>query len=89
MEEKIEINVFLSKLVSAIMKKFESTDSGMREIKAEIERLKQSGDKAAIKSLDDKVRNMEFTINSLKNKSQIDTSILKLIETEEADRKVM
>ena len=87
MEDKIELNVFLNKLVSAIVKKFESMENGMKDIKAQMETIKQSDDKATLKSLEDKVRNLETTVNSLKSKNQIDTSILKLIETEEGQRK--
>ena len=87
MDERIELNVFLSKLVSAIVKKFESIDSNMKDMKMQIDALKQGSNSNSIKALDDKMRNLEMTVNSLKSKSQIDTSILRLIETEEGQRK--
>lgn len=87
MDERIELNVFLSKLVAAIVQKFESMDAKMRDMRMQIDSLKQGSNQNAIKSLEDKVRNLEMTVNSLKSKSQIDTSILKLIETEEGQRK--
>jgi hypothetical protein len=87
MEEKIELNIFLNKLVSAVTKKFEKLESDMEILKTDLEKFKQTGQKDNLKDFEEKLRNMEFSINSLKNKSQIDKSILKLIETEEQDRK--
>ena len=87
MEEKIELNIFLNKLVSAVTKKFEKLELDMEMLKTELEKLKQPGEKNNIKEFEEKLRNMEFSINSLKNKSQIDKSILKLIETEEQERR--
>jgi TolA-binding protein len=87
MEEKIELNIFLNKLVSAVTKKFEKLEVDMEMLKTELEKFKQTGQKDNLKEFEEKLRNMEFSINSLKNKSQIDKSILKLIETEEQERK--
>ena len=87
MEDKIELNVFLNKLVSAIVKKFESIENDMKNLRMEVDRLKQTNDKSALKDLEDKMRTLEYSINSLKNKNQIDKSILNLIEKEEDDRK--
>jgi chaperonin cofactor prefoldin len=87
MEEKIELNAFLNRLVSDVIKKFEKIESDLSIIKTDMDRLKQSDDKSALKALDDRLKNLEFSVNSLKNKSQIDKSILKLIETEEQERK--
>jgi len=87
MEEKIELNIFLNKLVSAVTKKFEKLEVDMETLKTDLEKLKQPGEKNNIKEFEEKLRSMEFSINSLKNKNQIDKSILKLIETEEQDRK--
>jgi hypothetical protein len=87
MEEKIELNIFLNKLVSAVTKKFEKLEADMEILKTDLEKFKQTGQKGDLKEFEEKLRNMEFSINSLKNKSQIDKSILKLIETEEQERK--
>ena len=87
MEDKVELNVFLNKLVSAIVKKFESIENNMKSLRMEVDRLKQTDDKSALKDLEDKMRTLEYSINSLKNKNQIDKSILNLIEKEEDERK--
>ena len=84
MEEKIELNIFLNKLVSAVTKKFEKLEKDIEIVKSDVEKVKQSGN---LKDVEDKLRNLEFSLNSIKNKSQIDKSILKLIETEEEERK--
>jgi len=85
MEEKIELNVFLNKLVSAFTKKFEKLENDIKLLKTDIE--KQSKEKIDLKDIENKLRNLEISINSLRNKSQIDKSILKLIESEEQERK--
>lgn len=87
MEEKIELNVFLGNLVSDVIKKFEKVENEIKNIRSDIDRMRQSDDKNALKDLDTRLKNLEFSVNSLKNKSQIDKSILKLIETEEEERK--
>ena len=87
MEEKIELNVFLNKLVSAFTKKFENLENDIKGIKRDIENLKKTTEKDALKDIEDKLRSLETSINSLRNKSQIDKSILKLIESEEQERK--
>jgi len=84
MEEKIELNIFLNKLVSAVTRKFEKFEKDIELLRSDVEKIKQTGN---IKDLEDKLRNLEFSLNSIKNKSQIDKSILKLIETEEQERK--
>ncbi len=88
MEEKIELNVFLNKLVSSITKKFEKFESDLKSLKTDIEKIKKSAEKDTLKDFEDKLRQLEISINSLKNKSQIDKSILKLIESEEQERKI-
>jgi hypothetical protein len=85
MEEKIELNMFLNKLVSAVVRKFEKLERDMEMIKSDVEKFKQTGN---MKEIEEKIRNLEFSVNSLRSKSQVDKSILKLIETEEQERKM-
>lgn len=85
MEDKIELNMFLNKLVSAIVRKFEKIERDIEMLRSEVEKFKQIG---SMKDIEDKLRNLEFSVNSLKSKSQVDKSILKLIETEEQERKM-
>jgi len=85
MEDKIELNMFLNKLVSAIVRKFEKIERDTEMLRSDVEKFKQTG---SMKDIEDKIRNLEFSVNSLKSKSQVDKSILKLIETEEQERKM-
>jgi len=83
MEEKIELNMFLNKLVSVLIRKFDKIEKDIEMLRSDVEKFKQTGN---LKDIEDKLRNLEFSINSLRNKSQVDRSILKLIETEEQER---
>ena len=87
MEEKIELNVFLNKLVSSFAKKIEKLEKDINGLKSDIENFKQSKDKNSLTEIEDKLKKLEISVNSIKNKSQIDKSILKLIESEEQERK--
>ncbi|NIO44595.1 MAG: hypothetical protein GTN36_03520 [Candidatus Aenigmarchaeota archaeon] len=87
MEEKIELNVFLNKLVSSLAKKYEKIEKDIKELKSDIEKFKKTNDENSFKEIENKLRKLEISVNSIKNKSQIDKSILKLIETEEQERK--
>jgi len=87
MEEKIELNAFLNKLVSSFAKKFEKLEKDIKGLRSDIENFKQSKEKDSFKEIEDKLRKLEISVNSIKNKSQIDKSILKLIESEEQERK--
>lgn len=83
-DERIEINAFLGQLISALNKKFETIAEDMKSVKRDVDTLKQAqsrGDEP-IKALDAKMKNLEFSVNSLRNKSQIDRSLLKPLEGE-------
>ena len=85
MEEKIELSMFLNKLVSAVVRKFEEIERDIEMLRSDAEKFKQTGN---MKEMEDKMRNLELSLNSLKSKSQVDKSILRLIETEEQERKM-
>ena len=85
MEEKIELSMFLNKLVSAVVRKFEKMERDIEMLRSDVEKFKQTGN---MKEMEDKMRNLELSVNSLKSKSQVDKSILRLIETEEQERKM-
>jgi hypothetical protein len=84
MEEKIELNAFLSQLISTVGKKFQVLEEEIRNMKRDIDTLKQSQTKGdePIRALDSKLRNLEFSVNSLRSKSQVDKSLLKPLESE-------
>jgi len=83
-DEKIEINAFLGQLISALNKKFEAITEDIKTVKRDVDTLKQAqarGDEP-VKALDAKMKNLEFSVNSLRNKSQIDRSLLRPLEGE-------
>jgi len=53
MEEKIELNIFLNKLVSAVTKKFEKLETDMGMLKTELEKFKQTGQKDNLKDFEE------------------------------------
>jgi len=87
MEEKIELNAFLSQLISTIGKRFEVLEEEIRSIKKDFEFIRQSQNKDSepFKILESKIRNLEFSINSLRVKSQVDRSLLKVLESEKSE----
>jgi hypothetical protein len=86
MDEKIEINAFLSQLIITISKKFQVLEEEVRNVKRDLEALKQTQTKEdePFRALDSKVRNLEFSINSLRSKNQVDKSLLKPLESDKA-----
>jgi hypothetical protein len=88
MEEKIELNAFLSQLIITVSKKFEVLEEGVRTLKKDLDLVRQQtqnkGDEP-LKILDSKIRNLEFSVNSLRVKSQVDKSLLKVLESEKSE----
>jgi len=87
MEEKIELNAFLSQLISTISKRFEVLEEEIRSIKKDLDFIRQTktSDEEPVKELESKIRNLEFSVNSLRSKSQIDKSLLKVLESEKSE----
>jgi hypothetical protein len=88
MEEKIELNAFLSQLIITVSKKFEVLEEEVRTLKKDLDFVRQQtqnkGDEP-MKILDSKIRNLEFSVNSLRVKSQVDKSLLKVLESEKSE----
>jgi hypothetical protein len=88
MEEKIELNAFLNQLITTINKKFEVFEEEIRTMKKDLEFIRQqtqNKDDEPIKILESKIRNLEFSVNSLRVKSQVDKSLLKVLESEKSE----
>ena len=87
MEERIELNAFLSQLISVVNKKFEVIEEEVIALKKDLEFIRQSQtkDDEPVKILESKIRNLEFSVNSLRTKSQIDKSLLKVLESEKSE----
>jgi hypothetical protein len=88
MEEKIELNAFLNQLINTVSKKFEVLEEEVRTLKKDLDLVRQQtqnkGDEP-LKILDSKIRNLEFSVNSLRVKSQVDKSLLKVLESEKSE----
>jgi hypothetical protein len=88
MEEKMELNAFLNQLISTIGKRFEVLEEEIRAIKKDLDFIRQQSqnkDDEPIKILESKIRNLEFSVNSLRVKSQVDKSLLKVLESEKSE----
>ena len=86
MTDKVELNGFLNELISVLKKKFEVYDGNIRSMREDIRRLETPKDDSSINELKNKVRVMENMINSMKARTQVDTSLLKELESEESEK---
>ncbi|MBN2202736.1 MAG: hypothetical protein JW700_00920 [Candidatus Aenigmarchaeota archaeon] len=87
MAEKIELNGFLNELISLLKKKFEVYDGNIKSMREDIMNLSSSKDDTKISELKNKVMILENTLNSMKARTQVDTSLLKELETDKHERK--
>jgi hypothetical protein len=88
MDEKVELNEFLNQLTAIIKKRLDSYETTLKSIKGDLERIKISQDQVVIRNLENKIKNLEFSLSSLKNRNQIDKSILKNLESGEDERRI-
>jgi len=87
MAERIELSAFLNELMSILKKKFEVYDGNIKSMREDIRKLMQSQGETSIRELENRIRILENTINSMKARTQVDTSLLKLLESEERERR--
>ncbi|MFH0929040.1 MAG: hypothetical protein V1818_01640 [Candidatus Aenigmatarchaeota archaeon] len=87
MTEKVELNGFLNELISILKKKFEVYDGNIKSMREDIKSISSSKDDASISELKNKVRILENMIDSMKARTQVDTSLLKVLESEKNERK--
>ena len=86
MADKVELNGFLNELISVLKKKFEVYDGNIRSMREDIRRLAESRDDPSINEMKNKVKILENMINSMRARTQVDTSLLKELESEESER---
>lgn len=86
MTDKVELNGFLNELISVLKKKFEVYDGNIRSMREDIRRLAESRDDPSINEMKNKVKILENMINSMRARTQVDTSLLKELESEESER---
>jgi len=87
MTDKVELNGFLNEFISILKKKFEVYDGNIKSMREDIRSLMTSKDDSSINELKNKVRILENTINSMKARTQVDTSLLKELEGEQVERR--
>ena len=87
MVDKVELNGFLNELISILKKKFEVYDGNIRSMREDIRKLSSAKDDPSINELKNKVKILENTINSMRARTQVDTSLLKELEGGESERR--
>lgn len=87
MTDKVELNGFLNELISLLKKKFQVYDGNIKSMREDIKTLMTSKDDSSINELNNKIRILENTINSMKARTQVDTSLLRELEGEEIERR--
>ena len=87
MVDKVELNGFLNELISILKKKFEVYDGNIKSMREDIRKLSSAKDDPSINELKNKVKILENTINSMRARTQVDTSLLKELEGGESERR--
>ena len=87
MADRVELNAFLNELISIIKKKFEVYDGNIKSMREDIKRITDSQGDTSITELKNRIRILENTLNSMKARTQVDPSMLKVLEGEESERR--
>ena len=83
MAEKVELNGFLNDLILILKKKFQVYDSSIKIMKEDIRKLSVSREDPSINDLKNRVRILENSIEAMRARTQVDTSMLKDLESEQ------
>jgi prefoldin subunit 5 len=87
MVDKVELSGFLDELISILKKKFEVYDGNIKSMREDIRKLTQAQGTTSIRELENRIRILENTVNSMRARTQVDTSLLKVLESEEHERR--
>jgi prefoldin subunit 5 len=87
MADRVELSGFFNELISILKKKFEVYDGNIKSMREDIRKLMQSQGETSIRELENKIRILENTLNSMKARTQVDASLLKVLESEERERR--
>ena len=87
MAERVELSAFLNELISILKKKFEVYDGNIKSMRQDIKRLSNSRDDASVREMKNRIKILENTLNSMKARTQVDTSMLKVLESDNGERK--
>jgi hypothetical protein len=86
MADRVELNAFLNELISIVKKKFEVYDGNIKSMRQDIKRLTDAQGDTSITELKNRIRILENTLNSMRARTQVDSSILRVLESEESER---
>ncbi len=86
MADRVELSAFLNELISILKKKFEVYDGNIKSMRQDIKRLSNSRDDASLRELKNRIKILENTLNSMKARTQVDTSMLKVLESDNGER---
>ena len=87
MVDRVELNAFLNELISIVKKKFEVYDGNIKSMRQDIKRLTDSQGDTSMTELKNRIRILENTLNSMRARTQVDSSILRVLESEEDERR--
>jgi prefoldin subunit 5 len=87
MTDRVELSAFLNELISILKKKFEVYDGNIKSMRQDIKRLTDSQGDTSITELKNRIKILENTVNSMRARTQVDTSILKVLESEDSERR--
>lgn len=85
MAEKIKLDEFLRLLVDALNKRLELMESKVESLK--MNRISQEQYSEDLKSLRNRVTEIEMTINTARDLNMVDSSILEILEGEDNVRR--
>ena len=83
MAEKVELNGFLNDLISVLKKKFQVYDGNIKSMREDIKRLSLEKEDPSINDLKNRIKILENSVEAMKARTQVDTSMLKDLESEQ------
>lgn len=87
MADRVELSAFLNELISILKKKFEVYDGNIKSMRQDIKRLTDSQGDTSISELKNRIKILENTLNSMRARTQVDSSMLKVLESEDSERR--
>ena len=73
-------------VISILKKKFEVYDGNIRSMRKDIQRLSQDKNDNSIREMQNRIKILENTLNSMKARTQVDTTMLKVLESDTSER---
>ena len=87
MADRVELSAFLNELISIVKKKFEVYDGNIKSMRQDIKKLSDSQGDTSISELKNRIKILENTLNSMKARTQVDSSMLKVLESDDSERR--